>query len=249
MTEVVRVATWNVREGRPSSDPDNRQKFAEDAVHMINTVLPDVLALQEIDLDGKGHSSVLKTLREQTSLRHIHHVELSPSAFQDGQYAGLAIASRCPTDVIRHAVLPNPDLTITTTNGVMRSYDKGFLECTIKIGDRAVSVVSLHAYPFRRFQRDASDAAFAFVWEALGEHLSQSRPDALVVAGDLNSADRRLILDNTAIPLSGAMGGQPTHAGMAADDILYSRDFTVRSARTVSTLSDHALCVAELELD
>ena len=110
-----------------------------------------------------------------------------------------------------------------------------------------LTVVSLHALPFRRFGRQPEEPEFSRIWQALADLLHNYRDGPLVVAGDFNTRHRTLVLDAAERPLTRAVGDRPTHRGQPTDDVLYTEELVQRAEpRVIPTFSDHALCVVEL---
>jgi endonuclease/exonuclease/phosphatase family metal-dependent hydrolase len=244
MSSGLRVASWNVREGlpHPSTDPLDRPAALGSLAALVIEQGIDVLAMQEVDHDVIGRSAVLTTLRAETDLQYVHAVPLSPSSFLPGYRSGLAIASRVPIAGRVLERLPNPDLAV----GEMRSYDKGALAGTVSVGELRVTVVSVHAFPFRRFGHTPEETRFAPVWQALADLLGKL-DDPLVVCGDFNTPRRDLLTGRTDRPLARAIGDRPTHRGQPTDDILYSADLVpAAEPRVLRGFSDHDLCVVTL---
>lgn len=208
----------------------------------------DVVALQEVDFDRSGRSRVLADIHANTELRHIEVFPYSPSAFFPGARAGVAVASRYPIVRKREFTLPNPGLRITRDGRTYDSYDKGMLACEIEADGKALTVVSVHMFPFHMFERPADHDDFHEIWWTLRRHLGELgalRP--LVVAGDFNTDDRRLLRDVDGRPLTGTTQGQVTHRGYAADDILFSPEVPdPPRAQVLDTFSDHRLCLVDL---
>jgi endonuclease/exonuclease/phosphatase family metal-dependent hydrolase len=241
----LRIGSWNVREGLPdpSTDPLDRPAALASLAALVIEQRIDVLAMQEVDYDVIGRSSVLTTLRTETALQYIHADQLSPSSYLPGYRSGLALASRTPIVGRGMERFPNPGLV----TGDMRSYDKGVLAGTVQAGGMRLTVVTAHSFPFRRFGATPDENRFAPVWQALAEHLGKL-DDPLVLCGDFNTPRRELLTARTDRPLSRAIGDRPTHRGLATDDILYSAGLTVSGTpRVLDSFSDHDLCVATFE--
>jgi endonuclease/exonuclease/phosphatase family metal-dependent hydrolase len=240
----LRVASWNVREGLPdrSTDVEDRPAALAALVAQVIDQRIDVLALQEVDFDVIGRSAVLAALRTETALEYVYAEPLSPSSYLPGHRAGLGLASRVPIAGQSLELLPNPRLAV----GELTSYDKGAVAGTIQAGDLRVMLVSVHAFPFRRFGRTPDEAEFAPIWQALASQLGKLGDGALVVCGDFNTARRDLLLGATARPLARAIGNRPTHRGQSIDDILYSADLVAGQPLVLPSFSDHDLCVVTL---
>lgn len=249
MTGVLRVGSWNAREGLP--DHCTTVAARPDALARLVALLAeygvDVLALQEIDFDPVGRSEVLEALQDSTPLGHVYAEPLSPSTYLPDHHAGLGIASRVP--IVGHGLdlLPNPGLQIETDGRRMHSFEKGMIAGTVELGDLRVTVASVHAFPFRRFGRTPDEAAFAPIWQTLADELGKFDGDPLVVCGDFNTPRRDLLLDVSERVLTRAIGDRPTHRGQPIDDILYSAELApVAEPIVIPTCSDHELCLAYL---
>lgn len=240
---MIRVGSWNVREGLPakSLDPEDRPAALASLIALVIEHRIDVLAMQEVDFDVIGRSSVLAALRTQTALEHIHAEPLSPSSFLPGFRAGLALASRVPIAGAGLRRLPNPGLS----KGEQATYDKGSIAGTVQLDGQRLGVVSVHSFPFLRFGRSAEESEFAPIWRAMADRIGKMGEDPVVVGGDFNTPDRELLLRNTPFPMYRAVGDRPTHCGRATDDILYTGDLVLtEQARILASFSDHDLCVA-----
>ena len=246
---MIRVASWNVREGLPdhSADPADRPAALAALTAQVRAQALDVLALQEIDVDPAGWSAVLAALREDTPLRYAHSGVLSPSTYLPGHHAAIGLASRVPIAGHGLDLLPNPGLTAERDGRPMTSYDKGLIAGTVELSGLRVTLVSVHALPFRRFGRTPEEPAFAPVWRAMADRIGKLGDGPLVVCGDFNTPRRDLLLGVADRPLARAVGDRPTHRGRATDDILYSAELALAGEPLVLPgFSDHDLCVAGL---
>jgi len=240
---MIRIGSWNVREGLPgqSSDPEDRPAGLASLVALVIEQKLDVLAMQRVDFDVIGRSTILAALRTQTALENIHAGPLSPSSFQPGHQSGLALASRVPIAGYGLRRLPNPGLSI----GSEATYDKGSIAGTVELDGMRLTVVSVHGFPFDRFGRRPEEPEFGPIWRAMAERTGKLGDVPLVVCGDFATARRDLFLRNTAIPLVASIGDRPTSCGQATDDILYSdRLVPAGESRVLASFSDHDLCVA-----
>ncbi|MET8039596.1 endonuclease/exonuclease/phosphatase family protein [Micromonospora sp. NPDC005215] len=249
MTGLIRVATWNVREGVPActNDPARRPESMTEMVNLVQTNAIDVLALQEVDFTPNGESEVLSALLTRTELQYAGTLSLSESSFEPGKRAGVAIVSRYPVSRIEASMLPNPRLSTRKGGSSLTLHDKGLVVCTLDFGLTEISVASLHSFPFHRFGRDAREPDFANVWKSLSESLPRSEGMQTIICGDFNTEDRSLVLDLIGEPMTRSIYGMATHNGMSIDDILFSSGLLRGSApKLLSNFSDHELCVMEL---
>jgi endonuclease/exonuclease/phosphatase family metal-dependent hydrolase len=207
----------------------------------------DVLALQEVLFDDEGNSSMLDSFSAQTELRYVYSRKLSPSMLDPTLHSGLAIVSRVPLRPITFSTLPNPDLSVMSDSGEIRTFDKGLVAATVALSGHDLTVASLHSFPFHRFGRDASDPEFTPIWESLAEDIERLPGTHLAIGGDFNTEFRDLVLSRTKRELRGTFTGIATHRTNKFDDILRSPELIVHAEPiALETFSDHRLCVVEL---
>lgn len=247
-TRPLRIATWNVNEGVRRDKSDGDQTTFDNVLDAIAVFDIDILALQEVRFEVDGRSRLLDAVRRNTHLTQSVDAPLSVSSFSSGAEVGLAVLSCFPIVRNREHRFVNPNLRAVWNGREMRSHDKGVLVGTVDTAIGQVDVGSVHVFPFHRFGRGADDSEFRAVWGSLAQGLSQSSGRPLILAGDFNTPRRELVHGALTRRLSSALGGRPTHAGAAIDDILYSSDFATREpAQVVDTFSDHDLCIATLQ--
>ncbi|MEW9549520.1 endonuclease/exonuclease/phosphatase family protein [Nonomuraea sp. NPDC050783] len=237
----IRVGTWNVHEGVGAPGG-----IADECVRRVLEERIDLLALQEVPFPaGSRPSPLLRGLAERTPLRHLAHHVLSPAWLVEGPaFSGVAVASRFPIGATADADLPNPRLE----RDGLRSFDKGGVTAFVEVAGRTVAMTSLHMLPFHRFGRRAEDRDFVHIWENLAKQLTPKDDEIPVIAGDFNTPRRDLLVARMHVELASAIS-EPTHRGMALDDVVHAAAARRVSARTVATFSDHRLCVVELDLD
>lgn len=226
---MVRVATWNAREGLPAST---------EVAELVREHRVDVLALRGVDFDGQGHSEVLAALADRTTLTEVRTLPLSDATHRPDRLAGVAVASAYPMEHSIACLLPNPKLVVTRAGRHETSHDKGLLSCVVNLGERSIVVASLDMYPFDRFGASAEEPRFAEVWYELAYHLAALDLLPMVLAGAFHTGRRDLIqhsrFKSTIIDDSGV-------------DILHSAGLSATGAPVaVPTRTGHPLYVADL---
>jgi endonuclease/exonuclease/phosphatase family metal-dependent hydrolase len=247
MTEKLRVATWNVREGVPA-DSHMGKSVREDVIDLLRSYNVDLIGLQEVDFDGDLRSSVLEVVHAETPLAYSAQNVLSDSSFYPSARAGVALASRFPLRNIEVKHFRNPRLYTELNGDPIRSYDKGLVSATVVLGGGEFSAVSLHVFPFHLFGRDADDLGFRLFWSDLSAELAHFASRPLVALGDFNTPRRELVLAPARLTLKSAIIGKPTYKDKAFDDVLYTEDFELRRIDVLDNFSDHRLCIAEFTL-
>lgn len=244
---LLRVASWNVREGKPVDTGLSQPAALAGIAHLLDDLRVDIVALQEVDFAGSGRSRILDVIRDETELTHGAWHILSDSSFDPGRRAGVALASRFPLKDSEQVTFTNPRLSTVVNGETIRSHDKGLVAATAVLPDVDVSVVSLHCVPFKMFGHRAEAAIFRSLWQEISAVLAGFTTGPAIVCGDFNTHRRDLTSAPNGHPLARAIT-EPTQVDDAVDDILFSGEFRLASARTTATFSDHRLCVAELAL-
>lgn len=251
---MLRVGSWNIHEAVPAGhreaadwDAELAQKTRQEIVEIIRECKFDLVGLQEVDFVG-SESGTLQYIREYTQLKYIAQGVLSESSFTGGDSAGVAIASRFPLRNENTQGLPNPQLK-GEINGVrIRMYDKGYISADVALPWGAMSMISLHAFPFHLFRRNPADPEFTNIWSKLSGDLAKFSPGPLIMCGDFNSDRRDLVWGDSGLSLSAAVAHEPTYRNESYDDVLFSSGFALKVARVIDNFSDHKLCYAELRL-
>lgn len=248
-SDVIRVCTWNINEGE-DIHANERTPSPESAIEeLVNRASIDLLALQELPMEDIQKSRTLTHIANNSALRNIYAIDLSPSFSGTSPRAGLGIASTFPLIDPKFFSLPNPRLSLPRGQGL--SFDKGVLAVTLEAFGVAWHVITVHSFPFHRFGAAPSDEAARPVWQAISHAIdSVSDGSRTLVLGDFNASDRKLIIARTNTLLYSAMNGVITHRDMAADDILLSSDVSLANKPfTIANFSDHLACLADLHIE
>ena len=246
LIKVLRIGTWNIHEAVPvGQDLQGADEIRKEIADLLIRYKLDIVGLQEVDFLASPRSLTLETIRDNTSLRHGAFSILSESAFHPVGQAGVAIVSRFPLKETKRRRFSNPELGGKLNGEPIRSFDKGFVSTRVSIGPKLISAVSVHAFPFHLFGRDAQDPAFSHVWSDLSDCLAQLTSTPLVVCGDFNT-DKRDLIASENLSLTRAITHQPTYRNDTVDDVLFTQDFQLQGVEVVDNFSDHRLCYAEL---
>lgn len=246
LTKVLRIGTWNIHEAVPiDQNLQATGKIRKEIVQLLTRFRLDIVALQEVDFNASSESPTLEAIEEHTLLKHSAHSILSESSFYPAGQAGVAIASRFPIKDVKRERFQNPELDGDMNGVPIRMFDKGYVSATIATDHEIISTVSLHAFPFHIFGRDAEDPAFAYIWSDLSENLAGLTLAPLIVCGDFNTNKRDLI-SGARLSLSRAVTHQTTYGNDSVDDMLFTSHFRLKRVEIVDNFSDHKLCFAEL---
>jgi endonuclease/exonuclease/phosphatase family metal-dependent hydrolase len=248
VTDILRVATWNIHEGVPIDPPPLSDQY-DDVTGTLAKARVQVAALQEVRFDEGSRADGLMRIGSEISLPYVLSFPMSPSAYGKGGNMGIALLSYYPLAEVTREVLPNPGILHAQGDGILESHEKGLLAAHLDWNGPPIVIVSLHTFPFHAFDRHADDSEFEYIWIALASVIDRFEEDPLIVCGDFNTDKRNLLTDRLSrAKLNSAVSKIPTYDGESFDDILYSRHFTLLDTSVIRTFSDHALCVAALRL-
>nr|AYM52730.1 endonuclease/exonuclease/phosphatase family protein [Archangium disciforme] len=229
----LRVMTFNIQSGA---------RGLENVARVIRASVPDVVALQEVDVGSTRAGGVdqVAELSRLTGLRHRAHFRTTE--LYGGAY-GIALLSRFPLEALAQYPLPVPDGAEPRT----------LAHAVLQVDGREVSVYLTHLIR-RPFNGDARVRQSALVARLMA---ADARPKLLL--GDLNddpgSRPIRLLrrtLRDVVATTGGAEGTYPLPLFLPTlriDYVLACDAFTPVSSRVLRVeVSDHYPVVADLRL-
>ncbi|WP_066834684.1 endonuclease/exonuclease/phosphatase family protein [Rufibacter ruber] len=101
---VVKVMSYNIHIGNPPSKPADYREL-EAAANVINLQKPDLVALQEVDVNTRRSGSTVDQAKELARLTGMHYYYTKAIDYQGGQF-GDAVLSRLPILEKRRYELP-----------------------------------------------------------------------------------------------------------------------------------------------
>ena len=248
MTNTLRVASWNVREGVPLAEELSQREVRAEVVDLLLSYKVDIAALQEVDFDDRSQSFILSTIINETKLSYSVSNVLSESSFSANGRAGVAIASKFPLVNVRRRNFHNPNLSANLNGNTIQTHDKGWISATAIFAGLEISALSLHAFPFHLFGRKAHEEVFRPLWSELSTELQHLAKEPLIACGDFNTPRRDLVSVGDGPALERAVIDRPTYGDQAFDDVLYTEDFYLMSVNVVNNFSDHRMCFAEFAI-
>lgn len=239
----ISVATWNVHGCRTRT---GGRFMLQDR---IGTVTPDILALQEVELQGPSESSrgSIQELRT-ASFESTAVATFSASPFSPQGQLAVALMSKARLRSRRALTFPN----VVSSEGMASDFhDKGIVFAEVQVGDAVVDVASLHLFPFHRVNIDERDERLLSFWAQVDSMIRPRPTVPRIVMGDFNSVHRYELLPSLREgELHGLFRGAPTRDdGRPHDDILVTRDWVLLEAENVRTESDHNFLSAKLRLE
>ena len=248
----LKIASYNVCGGfyedegteyldkKKSADIDLR--LLNEAVRIINEEKIDIICFQEIITTER--INYINRIIEKTDLKYEEHFELSPSDAVENADCGIAILSKYPIKNSVKKLFTNPMLSKTTSSGnTYYTFDKGLLLSEIDLGDKVISVLNHHNFPFRRFNSTPEENKDVFI--EFDNEIEKSNPD--IITGDFNAENFINLMPYTKENYVKTIDKPTTDDGVKFDDLLI-HDGIEYSSKIIESLSDHFMIVVEIKL-
>lgn len=204
----------------------------------INDV--DVMCFQEIiTTESVGY---IQNIVDHTELKSFIYFELSDCNIVKDTKCGIAILSKFPIDKVYKGLFTNPMLSKTTASGkTYYTYDKGYLGCEIKKGNKKLSILTHHGFPFRRF--NSSPEQNQDIFNEFDEIISQHNCD--IVTGDFNAENFMPMMPKTDKKYMRTINSITTTDGKKFDDILLLKN-TKYTSQIIKLKSDHCMIITQM---
>ena len=165
---TLRVLTYNIHHGEGADGQLDLERIAE----VIRAARPDIVALQEVDVETErtGNVDQAAVLSRLTEMGFVFGGNLD---LEGGSY-GNAVLSRFPVVAHRNVALPNPT----------GAEPRGALEVKLEIGQDTVAFIATHFDHSDRGNRMAGARA-----------INRMLDEVHVLAGDLNAVPQSDVLD------------------------------------------------------
>lgn len=266
-TAHVRVMSFNVHFFSPPNDPTHTFLYKQDILHLIDSISPDILCIQELLTREKGEHNLLATFRDKHGYAYQH---FTATAQNDYEAYGMAILSRYPIvsngKLEEHRFGINRTIyadiayrgdTIRVYNVHLRSFgfqqeDYEFIEASPKTLEEEVSSTKRIGWRLRHGFAARSEQA-----RALREH-SRAVSGPCLVMGDFNDTPQSYAVNQLSQGMQNAFrvrgrGWGETYNGafpnFQIDYILASREIGIHHYQVVKRrYSDHYPVWADLSL-
>ena len=251
----MKIATWNISAGINTNNYkgeffDKEKELSPDdkCLNAISDIIRehniDVIAVQEVVTTESF--KYMSTLSQKTGLNYYETFENSPCHLIENANFGVAILSRFPIKLIKKQMFENPKLTKQTTKGLYHTHDKGYLAVEIEC-DNKFKVLSASLLPFHRFDRDIVDFK-----ELFNEFQAFVQGNNVFALGDFNAILGKECLQNVFDKLENyefLFDEVTTIDNKKCDNIILPKTVNVLDRYVVvrDDISDHFLCVAEIE--
>ncbi|MBQ3320701.1 endonuclease/exonuclease/phosphatase family protein [Candidatus Saccharibacteria bacterium] len=248
----LKVASYNISGGfyenekteyldkKKSNDIDLR--LLNDIIKIVNEEKIDIVCFQEIITTKR--INYINRIIEKTDLKYEEHFELSPCDAVEDTECGIAILSKYPIKNSVKKLFTNPMLSKTTSSGnTYYTFDKGLLLSEIDLGDKTISILNHHNFPFRRFNSTPEENKDIFV--EFDNEIEKINPD--IITGDFNAENFINLMPYTKENYIKTIDKPTTDDGAKFDDLLIHDDIEY-SSKIIESLSDHFMIIIEINL-
>lgn len=247
---------WNIGGGKirdAESDPTLPASYSLDGLgHIAETlrdINPDIITLQETH--AANGTSQPQVLAEQLGYSYWANDEYADSHVEDGFRLGQGIISRYPIKNHQFQMFYNPHYQAEWEEGVVTSHDKGITTCDVDINGQTLTIMTLHAIPFRPFNIDPLSEDAREVREDMQAKI-QTDSELVLLQGDFNYDEKSLksLLPSIFEPrLSEALQSQPTTPkGRYYDHVAFRGLRLESSFADSSKLTDHYPVISKFDL-
>ncbi|MRG45427.1 endonuclease/exonuclease/phosphatase [Chitinophaga sp. SYP-B3965] len=231
--DTLRVMTYNIHHCNPPSKEATGEIDIDAIANVIKSQHPDVLALQEVDVNTKrsGNIDQAAVLASKTGM----HVYFGKAIDYDGGGYGVAILSKFPLKHTKTIRLPE------ASDSTVEDRVVAIAEITLRNGKK-LTIGSTHFDVKKAANREEQAAA-----------LNNITASPLIIAGDLNctpeSAAFKLLSPKFTSSCTDCGFTIPVNAPKRViDHIIFSPAFSVKTSTVVNETyaSDHLPVVAEI---
>lgn len=216
-------------------------RMLKQIIDTINNEKIDIICFQEIITTKEV--KYIEQIVENTDLKFYDEYELSPCNLVKNSDCGIAILSKYPITNTIKELFPNPKLAKTTSSGnTYYTYDKGYMICTIDVGDEEVKVLTHHGFPYRRF--NSAPELNKPVFDFFNAVISKNLPT--VVTGDFNAENFVELTEELSSKYKRTINDITTVDGKSFDDICVLKD-TEFDSKMIKLLSDHYIVITTIK--
>jgi exonuclease III len=261
---MLKIATWNISEGisetcdlAHDSGKGNvyqETQLVKSVVDNINKYNLEIVCFQEFPTDVAGDEILKQKIIENTDLKYYSILATSPSYLFQGGHAGVAIFSKYPILNEQKTYFKNPMLTkVSKSRATYTSFDKGIIYAQIKKDNILYDIVTGHAIAFFPFDKKETD--YPDSYQPLADLICElsKHNEKLIVVGDFNTDNLFALIPEINNKVEDILIGPTTydyyeHRGpLKVDAILINNLITKYEVEKKDSLSDHYLCIANLE--
>ena len=257
MSKKLKTIQWNIGGGKARATGRATHLISEYNLDYLDNIIlllkaedPDIITLQEIHADE--NSSQVDDILNALGMKYSVSDFYADSHIEAGKKLGQAIISKHPLSSHEYEQFFNPKYEAEWEDGsVAVSHDKGLTKCNTHIGNIEISLKTLHAIPFRRFNIEVDSGAIKPVLVDMQSKILDSYQTVLL-QGDFNINRAKLtdvLPELFESDFKEVIQNSPTTPkGFAHDHILFKGMKYLSSRVDNTVITDHFPIISEFEL-
>lgn len=249
-------AIWNLRDGLKEGETYKETDLILEITQKINQLDLDILCFQEFPVEIDGRELLKEKIYHETDLKNSVMLGTAPSFLFKGGNVGVSIFSKYPIIYEEKLLFNNPNFSRISKDGKKYvSFDKGIVLAKIQLPHDEVTIITGHAIAFRPFDKTSDD--FPESYKPLEELICNNNiNNKLIVCGDFNSTHLYDLIPNIHGKVNDIVEGitiiderkEDEIIGIKSDYIMITPNISANKVEKILNLSDHYLCVADLEV-
>lgn len=250
-------AEWNLSDGIKDGDKYIETDLIKEVIKKINELDLDVLCFQEFPVEIDGKELLKEKIYNETSFKYSVMIGTAPSFLFKGGNVGVCIFSKYPIIQEKKLLFNNPNLSKISKSGKEYfTFDKGIVLARIQLPNDEMTVISGHAIAFRPFGKTSDD--YPESYKPLEDLICENciNDNKLIACGDFNSTHLYDLIPKISEKVNDIVEGitdiyerkGDEIIGVKGDYIMITPNISVNKVDKILNLSDHYLCVAELEV-
>ncbi|MBQ9792319.1 MAG: endonuclease/exonuclease/phosphatase family protein [Clostridia bacterium] len=248
----LKIATFNISGGFYIGDESTEYLDRPPAERFDDKMLNEIIAnINKEDLDIVCFQEIITTkevayiekIASKTNLKHFESFEIHDCNLVKNTRNGVAIMSKYPITKTYTGFFPNPLLQKTTASGkTYNLFNKGYMISEIDLGDKKITILNHHGFPFRRFNSCAKNNLEVF--NHFNNVIKMYEPS--FVTGDFNTEDFTELVEEFDIRYKKVTEEETTVDGKKFDNILVPKNIEFNTT-ILKLLSDHYLLIATIK--
>ncbi len=194
---TIKTITWNIGGAyllKEGADPTLLSSYSVDGldkvIEFIRDEAPDVITLQETQKNASIDQ--VEVIANALEMPYFRHDTTSESHLDAGSSLGHAIISKYPIVDHQTGFFNNPKVKVVWEDGsVATTFDKGYTNCIVKLGEVKLQVSTLHLTPFKRFNIELDSDIGRRMLQDVQEKVA-TKPEYYLLQGDFNINTKNL---------------------------------------------------------
>jgi len=254
---IIKTLTWNIGGAYLLEDGADPTLLASYSVEGLDKIIefirsedPDIITLQETQKNSSQDQ--VESIAKALEMPYFKHDTTSESHLEAESSLGHAIISKYPIVSHQTGFFNNPKVKVVWEDGsIATTFDKGYTNCVVKMGDSNLQVSTLHLTPFRRFKIELDSELGKKMLQDVQEKVA-TQPERYLLQGDFNIDAKSLKSFLPAMFEDGVneiLTDEPTTPkSHTYDHILYKGMREIEHKVDQTVLTDHYPVIATFEI-